>query len=130
MAATCMPPLFENSLNRIVLTCAFFFVNIIPQYSLLQKPNEEFPGGSVVKNPPANAGHMGLITSPGRSCISQSNEAHVPRLLSLVATREASVTRSLRAATRKRSPLSANGDARAAVETQHNHKRKQDMERA
>ena len=26
-----------------------------------------FPGGSVVKNPPANAGHMGLIPDPGRS---------------------------------------------------------------
>ena len=26
-----------------------------------------FLGGSVVKNPPANAGHMGLIPDPGRS---------------------------------------------------------------
>ena len=26
-----------------------------------------FPGGSVVKNPPANAGDMGLIPGPGRS---------------------------------------------------------------
>ena len=26
-----------------------------------------FPGGSVVKNPPANAGDMGLISGPGRS---------------------------------------------------------------
>ena len=25
-----------------------------------------FPGGSVVKNPPANAGDMGLISGPGR----------------------------------------------------------------
>ena len=30
-----------------------------------------FPGGSVVKNPLANAGDMGLISGPGRS--------HVPR---------------------------------------------------
>ena len=28
---------------------------------------EGFPGGSVVKNPPANAGDMGLIPGPGRS---------------------------------------------------------------
>ena len=26
-----------------------------------------FPGGSVVKNPPANAGNMGSIPGPGRS---------------------------------------------------------------
>ena len=26
-----------------------------------------FPGGSVVKNPPANAGDMGLIPGPRRS---------------------------------------------------------------
>ena len=30
-----------------------------------------FPGGSVVKNPPANAGDKGLIPGPGRS--------HLPR---------------------------------------------------
>ena len=28
---------------------------------------EGFPGGSVVKNPPSNAGHMGSIPGPGRS---------------------------------------------------------------
>ena len=27
---------------------------------------EDFPGGSVVKNPPANAGDMGSIPGPGR----------------------------------------------------------------
>ena len=27
----------------------------------------DFPGGSVVKNPPANAGDVGLIPEPGRS---------------------------------------------------------------
>ena len=34
---------------------------------------EGFPGGSVVKNPPANAGDMGLIPGPRRSHMSQSN---------------------------------------------------------
>ena len=29
--------------------------------------NMGFPGGSVVKNPPANAGDMGLIPGPERS---------------------------------------------------------------
>ena len=29
--------------------------------------NRDFPGGSVVKNPPANAGNAGLIPESGRS---------------------------------------------------------------
>ena len=29
----------------------------------------DFPGGSLVKNPPANAGDTGLIPGPGRSHI-------------------------------------------------------------
>ena len=32
-----------------------------------------FPGGSVVKNPPANAGDSGSIPDPGRSHALQSN---------------------------------------------------------
>ena len=32
-----------------------------------------FPGGAVVKNPPANAGDMGPSTGPGRSHMPQSN---------------------------------------------------------
>ena len=32
-----------------------------------------FPGGSVVKNPPANTGDMGSIPDPGRSPMPQSN---------------------------------------------------------
>ena len=42
-----------------------------------------FPAGSVVKNPPANAGDTGLIPDPGRSRKSWSNSIHVPQLLSL-----------------------------------------------
>ena len=34
---------------------------------------EGFPGGSVVKNPPANAGDMGSIPDPGRSHMSWRN---------------------------------------------------------
>ena len=33
----------------------------------------DFPGGAVVKNPPANAGDTGLIPGPGRSHILRSN---------------------------------------------------------
>ena len=42
-----------------------------------------FPGGSVAKNPPANAGSRGLILVPGRSHLPQSSEACEPELVSL-----------------------------------------------
>ena len=42
-----------------------------------------FPGGTVVKNPPANAGDMGLSPGPGRSHVPWSNWARAPQLLSL-----------------------------------------------
>ena len=43
----------------------------------------DFPGGAVVKNSPANAGHTGSSPGPGRSHMPRSNKAHVPQLLSL-----------------------------------------------
>ena len=43
----------------------------------------DFPGGTVVKNPPANAGDMGLIPGPGRSHMPWSIKARAPQLLSL-----------------------------------------------
>ena len=42
-----------------------------------------FPGGSVVKNPPASAGDRGSIPDPGRSRMLCSNWAHRLQLLSL-----------------------------------------------
>ena len=38
-----------------------------------QKSFLDFPGGAVVKNPPANAGDMGLSPGPRRSHMLQSN---------------------------------------------------------
>ena len=38
-----------------------------------RKPFGGFPGGTVVKNPPANAGDMGSISGPGRSHMPQGN---------------------------------------------------------
>ena len=43
----------------------------------------DFPGGAVVKNPPANAGYMGSSPGPGRSHMPWSNWARAPQLLSL-----------------------------------------------
>ena len=37
------------------------------------KKIEGFPGGAVVKNPPANAGDTGSSPGPGRSHMPQSN---------------------------------------------------------
>ena len=39
--------------------------------------------GSVVKNPPVNAGDMGSIPGPGRPHMLRGNSARVPQLLSL-----------------------------------------------
>ena len=41
----------------------------------------DFSSGTVVKNPPANAGDRGLISGLGRFNIPWSNIAHVPQLL-------------------------------------------------
>ena len=38
-----------------------------------KKKSRDFPGGTVVKNPPANAGDMGLSPGPGRSHMPRSN---------------------------------------------------------
>ena len=39
----------------------------------LLKNCQGFPGGAVVKNPPAKAGNMGLSPGPGRSHMPRSN---------------------------------------------------------
>ena len=41
----------------------------------------DFPGGTVVKNPPANAGDTGSSPGLGRSHMPQSNYARAPQLL-------------------------------------------------
>ena len=40
---------------------------------IIKNKSQGFPGGSVVKNQPANAGDMGSIPDPGRSHKSRSN---------------------------------------------------------
>ena len=40
---------------------------------LLKVEKEGFPGGAVVKNPPANAGDKGSSPGPGRSHMPRSN---------------------------------------------------------
>ena len=43
----------------------------------------DFPGGALVKNPPANARDTGSSPGPGRSHMLRSNQARAPQLLSL-----------------------------------------------
>ena len=43
------------------------------QSTVCQETVSGFPGGAVVKNPPANAGDMGSSPGPGRSHIPRSN---------------------------------------------------------
>ena len=45
----------------------------ITAQSLIIPTSLGFPGGTVIKNPPANAGDTGLSPSPGRSHMPRSN---------------------------------------------------------
>ena len=64
-------------------THAYTYMNITLSYLQDCSDWEDFPGGAVVKNPPANAGDTGSSPGPGRSHMPRSNEAHAPQLLSL-----------------------------------------------
>ena len=57
----------NNEADLFSLVDTKFKKEIIKILKELRKAIEDFPGGSVVKNPPANAGDMGLSPGPGRS---------------------------------------------------------------
>ena len=68
----------------------------------------DFPGGLVVKNPPASTGDTGLIPGPGRSHLLWDDQAHAPQLpsqcaQSLCSTRE-TITARRSHTTRRSSP--------------------------
>ena len=48
--------------------------------TFLKRETKEFAGGSEGKNPPANAGDVGLIPGPGRSHAPPGSEALTPQL--------------------------------------------------
>ena len=62
-------------------------------HTMNKKKFKDFPGDTVVKNPPANAGDMGSIPAPGRSHMPRSNKAHAPQLLSLCSRARATTTK-------------------------------------
>ena len=45
----------------------------VPITLYLETKFRDFPGGTMVKNPPANAGETGSSPGPGRSHVSRSN---------------------------------------------------------
>ena len=55
------------------MVTAFRVYNLITEETYFKIGSRDFPGGAVVKNPPANAGDTGLIPGPGRSHMPQSN---------------------------------------------------------
>ena len=63
--------------------------------------NNGFPGGAVVKNPPANAGDTGSSPGPRISHMPRSNEARAPQLRSLCSRAREPQLLSLRATTTK-----------------------------
>ena len=48
-------------------------INAEKAFGVIQHPFMGFPGGAVVKNPPANAGDTGSSPGPGRSHMPWSN---------------------------------------------------------
>ena len=91
----------------------FFFLSEETLYrnyqTPLEKPTWGFPGGTVVKSLPANAGDTGSSPGLGRSRMPQSDWARQPQLLSLrvwslcSATREAETVRGPRTAIDRKS---------------------------
>ena len=72
---------------------------------ILKSPEENFPGGTVDRNLPANAGDTGLIPSLERFHMPQSNLACVPQLLRLrAATAEPTRLEPLSSTTRESRP--------------------------
>ena len=78
---TCCMYVFLNSSNctqngNILLYINYASIELIFKISnwfLKYMQFREFPGGAVVKNPPANAGDTGSICAPGRSHMPRSN---------------------------------------------------------
>ena len=66
---------------------------------ILNRIYRDSPGGTVVKNPPANAGDTGSSPGPGRSHMPWSNKASVSQLLSLCSGAREPQLLSLRATT-------------------------------
>ena len=56
-----------NDDDRIAIHFIIKLKKLGESKEMLLKMIMDFPGGSVVNNPPANTGDMGLISGPGKS---------------------------------------------------------------
>ena len=88
----------EEHVRQEWVVLAFGFVIPLPAF-ILRQIGRDFPGDTVVKNPPANAGDTGSNPGPGRSHTPWSNWACAPQLLSLRFRAREPQLLSLRAAT-------------------------------
>ena len=60
-----------STVSLLFQSTKFPYQKYIPY--ILKKQRQDFPGGAVVNNPPANEGDMGLSPGPGRSHMPWSN---------------------------------------------------------
>ena len=60
-------------LNNIICVCIHIHTYTYILIFLSRIKSRDFPGGAVVKNPPANAGDTGSSPGPGRSHMLHSN---------------------------------------------------------
>ena len=65
----------DNSKTRKTCQITYLINNLYQEYieNSQNSVRGDFPGGTVVKNLPANAGNMGSIPGPGRSHMQWSN---------------------------------------------------------
>ena len=63
--------------------CSHPAICLGPNYGGGNEGKRGFPGGSVVKDPPANAGKVGSISDLERPLMLQTNQSHMPQVLSL-----------------------------------------------
>ena len=66
------PPMLLNIMVEILAT------SVRQEKELKINTDQGFPGGSVVKNLPANAGDMVLIPDPGRPHMPECSRAYAP----------------------------------------------------
>ena len=117
-----LPPLMQKQQPSIEL----FTSSSLQLHDVKALKSLGFPGGVVVKNLPADAGHMGSSPGLGRSHMPRSNWAREPQLLSLrvwslrSATREATIVRGPHTVMKSGPPLAATRESpRTETKTQH-----------
>ena len=79
---------WTEQLTHRALPFLFFWLRFFPlsldgYLLIIQDSTQGFPGGSVVKNPPVDAGDISSIPGSGRSHMPRGNKARAPQLLSL-----------------------------------------------